>query len=307
MSALLPALYRSGKLSWNPTVNKMTALALLKLRDLDRESFTAHAERLFGPKNSDGFRSEDWTTSPGGTMRRRRSSFGKASDAAFTEKQHADPAAAQVYTSSPVYESYHETEGVKREEVCGCGFDPIDEDINKAIKEVSKTLIEAADTGPCDAAGPVHMDVDVPIADDKGEYHAGTKRMRSPPSFTAAEKLFGGESICEKLPPPAGDDDSKGNSTNYREGHNAYPPHVPTHPQPSTAASSMMPPRHGLIKPPIGGAHSIAESKYNVNAQDNLHKSALVGPSAKACSSNSMLGGWKPGSGKSTFKWCSTD
>lgn len=28
LHAILPALYRDGQLSWNPTVNKMTALAL---------------------------------------------------------------------------------------------------------------------------------------------------------------------------------------------------------------------------------------------------------------------------------------
>jgi hypothetical protein len=32
LSALLPALYREGRPSWNPTVNKMTALALRNIR-----------------------------------------------------------------------------------------------------------------------------------------------------------------------------------------------------------------------------------------------------------------------------------
>jgi Protein phosphatase 2A regulatory B subunit (B56 family) len=38
-SALIPALYRGGQLSWNPTVNKMTALALRNLRALDEGLF----------------------------------------------------------------------------------------------------------------------------------------------------------------------------------------------------------------------------------------------------------------------------
>ncbi len=32
LSALLPALYREGHVSWNPSVNKMTALALRNLK-----------------------------------------------------------------------------------------------------------------------------------------------------------------------------------------------------------------------------------------------------------------------------------
>jgi hypothetical protein len=38
-SALIPALYRGGQLSWNPTVNKMTALALRNLMALDEGLF----------------------------------------------------------------------------------------------------------------------------------------------------------------------------------------------------------------------------------------------------------------------------
>jgi Protein phosphatase 2A regulatory B subunit (B56 family) len=38
-SALIPALYRGGQLSWNPTVNKMTALALRNLKALDEDLF----------------------------------------------------------------------------------------------------------------------------------------------------------------------------------------------------------------------------------------------------------------------------
>ena len=37
---LIPALYRDGKMSWNPTVNKMTVLVLRSLRALDEEAFT---------------------------------------------------------------------------------------------------------------------------------------------------------------------------------------------------------------------------------------------------------------------------
>jgi Protein phosphatase 2A regulatory B subunit (B56 family) len=43
---LIPALYRGGKLSWNPTVNKMTALALRNIRDIDPEEFSLVANRL---------------------------------------------------------------------------------------------------------------------------------------------------------------------------------------------------------------------------------------------------------------------
>ena len=37
---LIPALYRDGKMSWNPTVNKMTVLVLRSLRALNEEAFT---------------------------------------------------------------------------------------------------------------------------------------------------------------------------------------------------------------------------------------------------------------------------
>ena len=47
-SALLPALYRGGRLSWNPTVNKMTALVLRALRTLDPILFQICADRVLG-------------------------------------------------------------------------------------------------------------------------------------------------------------------------------------------------------------------------------------------------------------------
>ena len=37
--SMIPALYREGRLSWNPTVNKMTALVLKNLRGLDETLF----------------------------------------------------------------------------------------------------------------------------------------------------------------------------------------------------------------------------------------------------------------------------
>ena len=45
---MIPALYRGGKLSWNPTVNKMTALVLKNLRGLDEEVFVRFADDLVG-------------------------------------------------------------------------------------------------------------------------------------------------------------------------------------------------------------------------------------------------------------------
>ena len=47
-TALLPALYRGGNLSWNPTVNKMTALVLRSLRSLDPMLFEICADRVVG-------------------------------------------------------------------------------------------------------------------------------------------------------------------------------------------------------------------------------------------------------------------
>lgn len=44
-SALIPALYRGGQLSWNPTVNKMTALALRNLKALDEDLFRRCCDR----------------------------------------------------------------------------------------------------------------------------------------------------------------------------------------------------------------------------------------------------------------------
>jgi len=32
MRQVLPALYRNGSLSWNPTVNKMTGMALMNIK-----------------------------------------------------------------------------------------------------------------------------------------------------------------------------------------------------------------------------------------------------------------------------------
>lgn len=47
-ASMIPALYRGGKLSWNPTVNKMTALVLKNLRGLDAELFVRFADDLIG-------------------------------------------------------------------------------------------------------------------------------------------------------------------------------------------------------------------------------------------------------------------
>jgi len=43
---LVPALYRDGILTWNPTVNKMTGLALKKLKEMDEETFMKYAEKI---------------------------------------------------------------------------------------------------------------------------------------------------------------------------------------------------------------------------------------------------------------------
>eukprot|EP01036_Dinobryon_divergens_P059022 gene59022-78752_t len=48
LDILLPALYRGGNLSWNPTVNKMTGLALQRLEAMDPALYETTAERLFG-------------------------------------------------------------------------------------------------------------------------------------------------------------------------------------------------------------------------------------------------------------------
>jgi hypothetical protein len=45
---LLPALFRGGVLSWNPTVNKMTALALKAMKDRDEDTFMRACNDLFG-------------------------------------------------------------------------------------------------------------------------------------------------------------------------------------------------------------------------------------------------------------------
>ncbi len=50
MMAVLPALYRGGILSWNPTVNKMTALALKALQDYDKLFFERACGKLFDQK-----------------------------------------------------------------------------------------------------------------------------------------------------------------------------------------------------------------------------------------------------------------
>lgn len=52
LSLILPALYRQGQLSWNPTVNKMTALALKNLMEYDLESFRTSCNTFFTPSSS---------------------------------------------------------------------------------------------------------------------------------------------------------------------------------------------------------------------------------------------------------------
>ena len=49
---LIPALYRDGKLSWNPTVNKMTVLALKNLSNLDEELFQICCDKLSSSDNN---------------------------------------------------------------------------------------------------------------------------------------------------------------------------------------------------------------------------------------------------------------
>ena len=49
---LIPALYRNGKLSWNPTVNKMTVLALKNLLSLDEEIFQICCTKLLSSNNT---------------------------------------------------------------------------------------------------------------------------------------------------------------------------------------------------------------------------------------------------------------
>lgn len=46
VSELLGPLYRGGELFWNPTVNKMTALVLQRLIDLDKDLVLRHADRI---------------------------------------------------------------------------------------------------------------------------------------------------------------------------------------------------------------------------------------------------------------------
>eukprot|EP01034_Spumella_vulgaris_P029535 gene29535-36601_t len=48
LTALLPALYREGHVSWNPSVNKMTALALRNIKERNEPAFKKHCELLFG-------------------------------------------------------------------------------------------------------------------------------------------------------------------------------------------------------------------------------------------------------------------
>lgn len=45
-SSLLPVLYRDGELFWNPTVNKLTGLALQKLKDLNPQLFETVADKV---------------------------------------------------------------------------------------------------------------------------------------------------------------------------------------------------------------------------------------------------------------------
>ena len=54
-TALIPALYRGGNLSWNPTVNKMTVLALRNLRDLDPDLFKTYANHLLTAGEKTGY------------------------------------------------------------------------------------------------------------------------------------------------------------------------------------------------------------------------------------------------------------
>jgi len=45
---LLPALFRGGQLCWNPTVNKMTGLALNNLKSANEDVFASTSDLLFG-------------------------------------------------------------------------------------------------------------------------------------------------------------------------------------------------------------------------------------------------------------------
>jgi hypothetical protein len=47
-ATMIPALYRRGNLSWNPTVNKMTVAVLKSLRELDEKVFVRFADELVG-------------------------------------------------------------------------------------------------------------------------------------------------------------------------------------------------------------------------------------------------------------------
>lgn len=44
---MIPTLYRGGELNWNPTVNKMSGLALKKMRDINMEVFQQVSNRLW--------------------------------------------------------------------------------------------------------------------------------------------------------------------------------------------------------------------------------------------------------------------
>jgi hypothetical protein len=46
IATLLPAIYKRGELSWNPSVNKFAALTIKKLRGLDENIFTFYANKL---------------------------------------------------------------------------------------------------------------------------------------------------------------------------------------------------------------------------------------------------------------------
>lgn len=64
-TALLPALYRGGNLSWNPTVNKMTALVLRALRTLDPVLFEICADQVIGVEMQIGISTEQIRSSNG--------------------------------------------------------------------------------------------------------------------------------------------------------------------------------------------------------------------------------------------------
>ena len=50
LDCLLPALFRGGQLSWNVTINKMTGLAMRKLRSLGQAEFASAANRLLAER-----------------------------------------------------------------------------------------------------------------------------------------------------------------------------------------------------------------------------------------------------------------